>query len=281
MDPSQGGGIFRVAAEMRNELKFRGMTAFVTGASAGLGEAFARRLAQQGANLVLVARSEEKLERLAETLRSTNEVRVVVLPADLSSAEAVDDLVAQTRSRDLRIDILVNNAGYGVFENFVDTSLARQIGQVDVNVRALVSLTYAFIPDMIAAHRGGVINLASTAAFQPLAGASVYAASKAFVLFFSEGLSLELEKTGVTVTAACPGPVATRFFESMKPNLLASQMDQPVPVVDEILHGFERGKKLVYPGKLAVRLNTLGARFLPRNMILHLAVGVTNKLNQN
>jgi len=130
-------------------------------------------------------------------------------------------------------------------------------------------------------HRGGVINLASTAAFQPLAGASVYAASKAFVLFFSEALALELNKTGVTVTAACPGPVATQFFAKMNPKLQAKQMDQPGPVVSDILRGFERGKRVVYPGKPANRLGTWGARFMPRNMILRLAVGTTKKLNQN
>ena len=261
-------------------MNYKGMTALITGASAGLGEVFARQLAQQGANLVLVARSEDKLKQLAETLRNQNNVQVTVLPADLSSPEAVNSLIAEVKSRGLRIDILINNAGYGVLEDFLATPFAKQIGQVDVNVRALVSLTYAFTPDMVAARRGGVINVASTAAFQPLAGATIYAASKAFVLFFSEGLALELEHTGVKVTAACPGPVATQFFDSMTPKLQAKKMDQPGPVVTDILRGFERGKKVVYPGKLAVRLTPLGARFLPRNLILRLATGVTKQLNQ-
>jgi len=261
-------------------MKYQGMTVLITGASGGMGEAFARQLAQQGANLVLVARSEDKLNRLAETLRGQNKVQVTVLPADLSAAEAVDCLIAEVKSRDLRIDILVNNAGLGVFENFLDTSFAMQVEQVDVNVRALVSLTYAFTSGMVAARRGGVINLASTAAFQPLAGATIYAASKAFVLFFSEALSLELDKTGVRVIAACPGPVATQFFAKMNPELQAKQMDEPGSVVSEILRGFERGKRVVYPGKLTNRLSTWGARFMPRNVILRLAVGTTKKLNQ-
>jgi uncharacterized protein len=261
-------------------MKYQGMTVLITGASGGMGEAFARQLAQQGANLVLVARSEDKLNRLAEGLRGQNKAQVTVLPADLSAAEAVDCLIAEVKSRDLRIDILVNNAGLGVFENFLDTTFAKQVEQVDVNIRALVSLTYAFTSGMVAARRGGVINLASTAAFQPLAGATIYAASKAFVLFFSEALSLELEKTGVRVTAACPGPVATQFFAKMNPKQQAKQMDQPGPVVSEILRGFERGKRVVYPGKLTNRLSTWGARFLPRNLILRLAVGTTKKLNQ-
>jgi short-subunit dehydrogenase len=238
------------------------------------------QLAQQGANLVLVARSEDKLNQLAETLRRQNKVQITVLPTDLSSADDVDHLIGEVKNRDLRIDILVNNAGLGVFEDFLDTSLAEQVQQVDVNVRALVSLTYAFVPGMVAAHRGGVMNLASTASFQPLAGATVYAASKAFVLFFSEGLALELDRTGVKVTAACPGPVATHFFGKMNPRLQAGEMDQPGPVVSEILCGFERSKKVVSPGKLANRMSTWGARLLSRDMILRLAVGVTKHLNQ-
>ena len=203
---------------------------------------------------------------------------MTVLPTDLSSGELVEGLIAEVKSRNLQIDILVNNAGLGVFENFLDTPFAKQVEQIDVNVRALVSLTYAFAPGMVATHRGGIINLASTAAFQPLAGATVYAASKAFVLLFSEGLALELEKTGVQVTAACPGPVATHFFADKTPT--TKQMDHPGRVVSDILRGFERGKRVVYPGKLGNRLSTLGARFLPRNTILRLAVGVTKKLNQ-
>jgi short-subunit dehydrogenase len=262
-------------------MKYQGMTALITGASSGLGEAFARQLAAKGADLVLIARSEATLDRLAEALRAEAKVQVTVLPADLSSPEVVDSVIANIGNRDLRIDILVNNAGVGVFENFLDTSFAKQVQQVDLNVRALIALTHALAPGMVAARRGGVINVASTAAFQPLAGANVYAASKAFVLFFSEALALELKETHVTVTAACPGPVATHFFAKMNPKLQAKQMDQPGSVVGDILRGFERGKKVVYPGKLANRLGTWGARFLPRNTILRLAVATTKKLNQS
>ncbi len=261
-------------------MNYRGMTILITGASTGLGEAFAQQLAKQGANLVLVARSEDQLNRLAETLRAEAKGQVTVLPADLSSSDAVDHLIADVMSSDLKIDILVNNAGLGVFEDFLATTFAAQVQQVDVNIRALVALTHAFAPGMVARRRGGIINIASTAAFQPLAGASVYAASKAFVLSFSEALSLELEKTGVTVTAACPGPVATHFFAKMNPMLNAKQMDQPTPVVLDILRGYNRGKRVVYPGKLANRLGTWGSRFLPRNMILRLATKTTRKLNQ-
>jgi short-subunit dehydrogenase len=261
-------------------MSYEGMTALITGASSGLGEEFARQLAAQGANLVLVARSVNKLTGLAMLLKQESKVQITVLPADLSSDEQMSRLVADVKNRGLKIDLLVNNAGFGIFEEFVDAPLQRQIEEIDVNVRALVTLTHAFIPDMVAAKRGGVINIASTAAFQPLAGANVYAATKGFVLLFSEGLSLELEKSGVRVLASCPGPVATQFFADMNPKLQANQMDQPVTVVRDTLRAFKRGKRVAYPGKLLVRLSTWGARLMPRDMILRVAAGSVKKLNQ-
>jgi short-subunit dehydrogenase len=261
-------------------MNYQGMTALVTGASAGLGEEFARQLAAQGANLVLVARSEDKLNRLAVALRQQAKVQVTILPADLSSTGAVNDLVTQVKKRGIRIDLLVNNAGLGLFENFLDTQLDPQMEQVDVNVRSLVTLTHAFLPGMVAARKGGVINVASTAAFQPLAGAAIYAATKSFVLLFSEALSLEIEKSGVRILASCPGPVSTQFFAKMNPKLQAKQMDQPAAVVSDTLHAFEKGRRVSYPGKLLGRLNTWGARFMPRNMILRVASGTVQNLNQ-
>ena len=171
-------------------MNFTGMTALVTGASSGLGEEFAKQLASQGCNLVLVARSEQKMNRLAETLRQDAKVQVDVIPADLSVAEAAQSVVDEVKRRGIHVDLLLNNAGIGLFENFLDTTLQRQIEQLDINVRSLLILTHGFAPGMVAARRGGVINLASSAAFQPLPGADVYAASKSFVLLFSEGLSV-------------------------------------------------------------------------------------------
>ena len=176
-------------------MNYQGMTALITGASVGLGEEFARQLAAKGTNLVLVARSADKLNKLADSLRQQYKISTTVLPADLSSPQAVEQLIATINERALPIDVLVNNAGLGVFENFLDTSLPLQMQQLDVNIRSLVALTHALAPGMVSRRRGGIINLASTAAFQPLAGANIYAASKAFVLFFSEALALELAKT--------------------------------------------------------------------------------------
>jgi len=261
-------------------MNYQGMTALVTGASVGLGEEFARQLVAQGANLILVARSEDKLIRLAETLREQTKAQITVLPADLSSAQAVNDLIARVQNRGIRVDLLVNNAGLGLFENFLDAPLERQMEQVAVNVCSLVTLTHALLPAMVAARRGGIINMASTAAFQPLAGAGIYAATKSFVLLFSEALSLEVEKSGVRVLASCPGPAATQFFAKMNPKLQPEQMDQPETVVHDTLRAFEKGKKVAYPGKLAGRLSTWGARLMPRNMILRVAARTVQDLNQ-
>ena len=262
-------------------MNHQGLNALITGASSGLGEEFARQLAGQGYNLVLVARSEDKMNRLAEHLRQRSNVQVTVIAVDLSSAEAVDRVIADIKSRGIQIDLLVNNAGLGRFKNFLDTPLRLQMEQLEVNVRALLTLTHAFTPGMIAARRGGVINMSSSAGFQPLAGADIYAASKAFVLFFSQGLAFELRKSNVRVLVACPGPVATPFFANMNPKMSPKQMDQPSAIVSEILRAFARGKRLVIPGKLRVRLGTLGARFMPRNLLLHLAAGTVQQLNQS
>ncbi len=261
-------------------MNFSGMTALVTGASSGLGEEFAKQLANQGCNLVLVARSEQKMNRLAETLRQDAKVEVDVIPADLSVAEAAQSVVDEVKRRGIQVDLLVNNAGIGLFENFLDTTLQRQMEQLDINVRSLLILTHGFAPGMVAASRGGVINLASSAAFQPLPGADVYAASKSFVLLFSEGLSVELEKSNVHVLAACPGPVATQFFSNMNPKLQAREMDQPAAIVDEILHAFAKRNRVVIPGKFSHRLTAWAIRLLPRNMVLRVAAATVKQLNQ-
>ncbi len=260
-------------------MTFTGMTALITGASSGLGEEFANQLAAQGCNLVLVARSEDKMNRIAERLRQRWNVDVTVFPADLSSAEQAQQVVHDLNRAGTHVDLLVNNAGLGVFENFLDTPLERQMEQLDVNVRSLLILTHGLAPGMVAAGRGGVINIASSGAFQPLPGADVYGASKSFVLLFSEGLSLELEKAGVHVLAACPGPVATPFFAEMNPRLRVKDMDQPAAIVSEILRAFTQRRRVIVPGKFSIRLMAWAAQLMPRNLILHLAAGTVRQLN--
>ena len=154
-----------------------------------------------------------------------------------------------------------------MFQRFLETPLERQLEEIDVNVRAVVSLTHALAPAMVARNKGGVINLSSSAGFQPVPGANIYAASKSFVLLFSEALAQELVSTGVRVLAVCPGPVATGFFADKKPDLTRNQMDDPKVIVEETLRAFDRGKRVVVPGKLSVRLTAFSSRLFPRALV--------------
>ena len=260
-------------------LAHNGPTALVTGASGGLGEAFAEQLAQQGYNLVLVARSEDKLKMVAQRLEQLHKIKTTVIAADLGSPAAVEHVIAEVKRRGVDIDLLVNNAGFGIFERFVETPLRRQMEQVDVNIRALVTLTHAFVQGMVARRKGGVINLASSAGFQPLAGANIYAASKSFVILFSEALAQELVKQHVHVLAVCPGPVATAFYADKKPAIGRSQMDDPQSIVREVMRAFERGKRVVIPGKFSIRMNAFAVRLFPRKLIAQIAEGTVRKLN--
>ncbi len=258
---------------------YKGSTALITGASGGLGEAFAEQLAQRGSNLVLVGRSEDKLQALARRLEQQFNITTTVLTADLASSTEVDQLIATLKTRRIDVDLLINNAGFGVFERFLETPLKRQMEQIDVNVRAVVSLTHALTPAMVARNKGGVINLSSSAGFQPLAGANIYAASKSFVLLFSEALAQELVATGVRVLAVCPGPVATGFFADKKPDLERNEMDDPKAIVEEVLHAFDRGKRVLVPGRLSVRMTAFMSRLFPRALVAQFGESVVRKLN--
>ncbi len=166
-----------------------------------------------------------------------------------------------------------------MFQRFLETPLERQLEEIDVNVRAVVLLTHALAPAMVAKKKGGVINLSSSAGFQPVAGANVYAASKSFVLLFSEALAQELVATGVRVMAVCPGPVATGFFADKKPDLRPNQMDNPKAIVAEALRAFDRGKRVVIPGKFSVRLTAFSSRLFPRSLVAQFGESVARKLN--
>jgi len=261
-------------------LHYKGLVVLVTGASSGLGEAFAEQFAERGCTLILVARSEEKLQMLALRLQSKYGIDTVVLAADLAQPMEVNRLVSEIKGRGIRVDLLVNNAGAGIFERFLDAPLEEQQKEIALNVSSLVALSYAFLPDMVARRKGGVINLSSSAAFQPLPGANIYAATKSFVLLFSEALSQELDGTGVQVLAVCPGPVATAFFADKRPSIAQSKMDDPKQIVRESLRAFDLGKRVVIPGKWMVRMTAFGVRFLPRTMVARVAEKTAYQLNQ-
>jgi short-subunit dehydrogenase len=263
----------------KSTFAYKGSTALITGASGGLGVAFAEQLAERGSHLVLVGRSEDKLQALARRLERQYKITATVLTADLASSTEVDQLISNLKARSIDIELLINNAGLGVFQRFLETPLERQMEQIEVNVRALVLLTHALAPAMVAKNKGGVINLSSSAGFQPLAGANIYAASKSFVLLFSEALARELAATGVRVLAVCPGPVATGFFADKKPDLTRNQMDDPKAIVGEVLRAFDRGKRVLVPGKLSVRLKTFLPRLFPRALMVQVGERVVLKLN--
>ncbi|NMM91780.1 oxidoreductase [Rhodococcus sp. SRB_17] len=193
-------------------LDVAGTTILITGASAGLGVEFAHRFAGRGANLVLVARRADRLEALAVDLRDTHGVTVTVLPADLTQPDIAQALRSDLAGRGITVDSLINNAGFGTHGAFNEENLEQVRSEIQLNVTTLVELTHTFLPDLLAG-RGALVNIASTASFQPTPGMAVYGASKAFVLNFTEALWAEARGTGLTVLAVCPGPTRTEFFD--------------------------------------------------------------------
>ncbi len=198
---------------MARKRKGDGQTSLVTGASMGIGVDLAECFAKDGYNLILVARSESALKDVAAKLAGKYKITATPIALDLGAIGAGHKLASEIQSRGLSVDVLVNNAGYGTAGAFNGSDEANQLGMIDLNVRALVELTHIYWPDMLAKKRGGVLNVASTAAFQPGPLMAIYYASKAFVLSFSEALWKEAEKTGVHVSCLCPGPTTSQFRE--------------------------------------------------------------------
>ena len=189
------------------------MHTLITGASAGLGEGFARALAAERKDLILTARRVDRLEALAAELRVKHDVAVHLFPADLTDPDAPAKLLADIAAAGLEIEQLVNNAGFGMQGGFAAGDATDQLGMIDLNCRALVALTHGVLPTMIARKSGGVLNIASTASFQPGPWMAVYYATKAFVLSFSEAIHEEVRPHGIRVAALCPGPTRTEFAD--------------------------------------------------------------------
>jgi short-subunit dehydrogenase len=243
------------------------MTALVTGASSGIGEQFARQLADRGAHLVLAARNRQRLEDLATDLRRRHdELTVSVHPTDLADAAGVSQLVSTLDSNGIAVDVLVNSAGVGSYGRFVDEDPGAIAHEIQLDCLSVVALARAFLPGMVTRRRGGIINVASTSAFQPIPNMAVYAASKAFVLSFTEALWAETKASGVRVMALCPGPTETRFFETANPSkqFLTRGRQSPEHVVEFALRKFETGRgPTVIPGAVN-HLIASGYRVTPR-----------------
>jgi uncharacterized protein len=257
-------------------LNMRTSTALITGASSGIGESLARQLAAHGAHLILVARTEDRLHALAAELGARYRVQVHVLPADLNWPGAAAELHAAVQARGLNVDILVNNAGLGGYGEF-STQPSDEIDRmIAVNISALTGLTRAFLPDMLARGRGRVLNVASTAAFQPGPLMAVYYATKAYVLSFSEAVAEEVAGSGVSVTALCPGPVQTGFQAVSRlgeSDLLSGPARLVILSADEVarqgVRGLLVGQRVVVAGRLN-RVQTLLPRLLPRAVVTRL-----------
>jgi uncharacterized protein len=245
-------------------------TALVTGASSGIGRELAKLLAREGHDLVLVARRREALEELARELAVKHGVAVRVIAKDLTAPDSTAEIFDELERERLSVDILVNNAGLGLHGRFWETDLARQLAVIQVNVVALTALTGRFLPGMVARGRGRIVNVASTAAFQPGPYMAVYYATKAYVLSFSEALAQELSDTGVTVTALCPGPTVTEFQAAagLEDTLLfrGPLVMNAAKVACVGWEGAKRGKRVVIPG-LANRLLKETVRFSPRRLV--------------
>jgi short-subunit dehydrogenase len=251
-------------------MDFKGSRALVTGASSGIGVVFARELAKQGADVVLVARSQDKLEALAEELRRRFGVSVEVLACDLSSAGAGAALAARLAERDMQIDVLINSAGFGMFGQLHEADPVRTSEQVQLNVAALTELTCAVLPQMRARDRGAIVNVASTAAFQPLPYMAVYGATKAYVLSFTEALWGETRDTGVRVTALCPGATDTPFFDTASEHASIGPRMSPEQVVAAAFNALEQRRCSVIPG-LRNRLLASAPRLAPRPTVVRIS----------
>jgi short-subunit dehydrogenase len=242
----------------------------ITGASAGLGAEFARQCAQRGDELVLVARRKDRLEALAAELGLSH-----VIAADLGEAGAPGRLLADVAELGLQIETLINNAGFGVSGGIADAPQPRLLEMIDLNVRALTELCRLVLPAMVERRRGAILNVASTAAFQAGPNMAVYYASKAYVLSFTEAVHQELKAAGVKVTALCPGPTATEFFEvaGAASGRLAQMATDPVAVVRAGLEGLAKNKAIVIPGamnKITAQSNRLLPRAVMRRIVARL-----------
>jgi hypothetical protein len=251
---------------MANTQDFKGKWALVTGASAGIGVALARELAGHGAKLILTGRRRERLEALAAELAARGtEVRIVA--ADLNDPAAPRQLYDATEGAGLAVEILVNNAGLGQFGAFHDSPVEQELSQVRVNCEAMVRLTRLFVPRMVERRRGWVLVLASTASFQPLPYFATYAATKAFDRFFALGLAAEVARFGVKVTALCPGPTESEFFDVSRAGVFKGRGVQSAEQVARLgVEALARGQRLIVP-YFAGRFTALLVRFLPVGLI--------------
>ena len=249
-------------------------TALITGASSGIGAVFAEKLANRGYNLVLVARSQDKLQAIADKLTQQHSIQATVIVQDLTAPQAGKTVFAQLEQQGIEIDLLINNAGFGTYGEFAEGNLDTYLNMIQLNVSVLVELTHHCLQKMRSRRSGSILNIGSTASFQSLPYFGVYAATKAFVLSFSEALWHECQPYGIKVLAVCPGPTETEFFKVADfPASLGEQVGNnyatPEIVVEEALKALEQGHANVVTGGLMNQILVNSSRFLPREFLLN------------
>jgi short-subunit dehydrogenase len=246
---------------------WQGKWALITGASAGIGEAFAVELAAAGVNLILIARRKDRLEAIAARLGAEYKIQTRIVVADLEQPDAPEKIFAETNAASLTIDVLVNNAGFGYYGEFGKGEPARQAAMVQVNCTAVVALTNLYLPGMMERRRGDILLVASTASYQPVAYLATYAATKVFDRFLAEAIAEEVKKYGIHVSALCPGPTQSEFGEVAGVNLNQMRGFQTADIVARRgLEGLARGKHWVIP-YLVGQLGVFGQRFMPRRLV--------------
>jgi uncharacterized protein len=248
-------------------------TALITGASFGIGMELARIFSREGHNLVLVARSADRLRQLASELEKAHATRSLILASDLTEPGSAAYLLDQTTRADITVDVLVNNAGFGQFGLFLENDLEECLHQIQLNITTLTHLTRLYLPEMVERKSGRILNVASTAAFQPGPLMAVYYASKAYVLHFSEAIANELRGTGVTVTCLCPGATATEFHKRAHMTdiqlLRFGAMDART-VAEDGYRALIAGKPVVISG-FKNWLLAQSVRFAPRQLVIAVA----------
>jgi len=250
-----------------------GSAALVTGASSGIGKAIATQLAERGHHLVLVARREDRLRELATELATAYGIRAEAVACDLADAEARATVPARVSELGIEVEVLVNNAGFGTAGPFVEQEVETEIAQLRILCEAVIDLTGRFAPAMVERGRGAILTIASSSGFQPLPNTAGYGAAKAWAVSFSEALHQELRSQGVAVTAACPGPVKTEFFDVSGPHPVEDFFPKCIHLSAErcakdALAALDRNQRLVVPGPLPLRAFMHSNRWAPHPVLL-------------
>jgi short-subunit dehydrogenase len=244
-------------------------TVLITGVSGGIGKELADRFAKGGHNIVLVARNKGKILELAQEYEEKYGIQATAIAKDVAAPRVPEEIFMELKEKGIIVDYLVNNAGFGLFGTFMETDMVQEINMIEINIKALTVMTKLFLPDMIKRGQGGVMNVASLVGFFPGPMMSVYYATKAYVLSFTEGLENEVRGTGVTITALCPGLTSTGFVDRSgmgASKMLNGAIMDAGQVAEKGYRGFLRGKRLIMPGTRN-RFIAFLPRLLPRKLM--------------